>query len=90
MYHRKVFVQYLKLVTPGKYQHQLDIILKQTIHTYFNYNKGMVLVYLKVGILNSIDLVALGVNHAILFVILCAIMTVIPYIGIFISALLPI
>lgn len=90
MYHRKVFVQYLKLVTPGKYQHQLDAILQQVIHTYFNYIKGMILVYLIVGILNSIGLFALGVQNAILFGMLCAIMTIIPYIGIFLSALLPI
>ncbi len=90
MYHRKVFVQYLKSITPAKYQHQLDAILQQTIHTYFNYIKGMVLVYLFVGILNSIGLLALGVKHAVLFGMLCAIMTIIPYIGIFLSALLPI
>jgi predicted PurR-regulated permease PerM len=50
----------------------------------------MLLVYLIVGILNSIGLLALGVNHAVLFGMLCAIMTIIPYIGIVISALLPI
>lgn len=90
MYHRKVLVQYLKLITPVKQLPQLDVILRQTVHTYFNYIKGMVLVYLIVGILNSIGLFALGVNHALLFGMLCAIMTIIPYIGIFISALLPI
>jgi predicted PurR-regulated permease PerM len=90
MYHRKVLVQYLKLITPDKYQQHLDNILQQTIHTYFNYIKGMVLVYIIVGILNSIGLYALGVNNALLFGMLCAIMTIIPYAGIFISALLPI
>lgn len=90
MYHRKVLVQYLRLITPVKYHQQLDVILRQTVHTYFNYIKGMVLVYLIVGILNSIGLFALGVNHALLFGMLCAIMTIVPYIGIFISALLPI
>jgi predicted PurR-regulated permease PerM len=90
MYHRKVLVQYLKLITPDKYQHQLNAILEQTIHTYFNYIKGMVLVYIIVGILNSIGLYALGVNNAVLFGMLCAIMTIIPYVGIFVSALLPI
>lgn len=90
MYHRKVLVQCLRLITPVKYQQQLDAILRQTVHTYFNYIKGMVLVYLIVGILNSIGLFALGVNHALLFGMLCAIMTIVPYIGIFISALLPI
>lgn len=47
----------------------------------------MILVYLIVGILNSIGLRALGIRHAVLFGFLTAI---IPYVGIFISALLPI
>ena len=50
----------------------------------------MVLVYLIVGVLNSVGLYALGVKHAILFGMICAVMTIIPYIGIVISALLPI
>lgn len=90
LYHRKVLVQYLKLVIADKYEKQLDSILQQTIGTYFHYIKGMVLVYLIVGILNSLGLLALGVDHAIVFGMLCAIMTIIPYIGIIISALLPI
>jgi predicted PurR-regulated permease PerM len=90
LYHRNVFVQFLQTVVPLKYKQQLDNILNQTIHTYFNYIKGMVLVYIIVGILNSIGLLALGVRHAILFGMLCAAMTVIPYVGLLISALLPI
>lgn len=90
LYHRKVLVQFLRAITPAKYQHQLDTILQQTIHTYFNFIKGMVLVYLIVGILNSIGLFALGVKHPVLFGMLCAIMTIIPYLGTIISSLLPI
>jgi predicted PurR-regulated permease PerM len=90
LYHRKIFVEFLRMITPLKYQRQLEKILRQTVHTYFNYIKGMVLVYLIVGLLNSIGLFALGVRHALLFGMLCAIMTIIPYIGIIISALLPI
>jgi predicted PurR-regulated permease PerM len=90
MYHRKIFVSFLKSITPVKYQHQLDTILQETIHTYFNYIKGMIMVYIIVGILNSIGLFTLGVKHAVLFGMLCAIMTIIPYIGTIVSSLLPI
>ena len=90
LYHRKVFIQYLQSITPDKYQQRLQAIIHQAIATYFTYIKGMVLVYLIVGILNSIGLLALGVNHAILFGVLCSVMTIIPYFGIAISALLPI
>jgi predicted PurR-regulated permease PerM len=90
MYHRKIFVQFLKTITPEAYQQKLNIILQQTIHTYFNYIKGMIMVYLIVGILNSIGLYAIGVKHPILFGMLCAIMTIIPYLGTIISSALPI
>ncbi len=90
LYHRTVFIQFLKSITANKFQSNLDKILQQTIHTYFNYIKGMMMVYLIVGILNSIGLFALGVEHPILFGMLCAIMTIIPYLGTTISSLLPI
>ncbi len=90
LYHRKRMVQFLQSITPLQYQQQLHNILQQVIHTYFNYIKGMLMVYLMVGILNSIGLYLLGVQHAILFGMLCAIMTIIPYVGTFVSASLPV
>jgi predicted PurR-regulated permease PerM len=50
----------------------------------------MLLVYLIVGILNSIGLAIVGVPHPILFGFIASILTFIPYIGILISSLLPI
>lgn len=90
LYHRNIFIQFLQSVVPSKYKQQLDVILNETIRTYFNYIKGMVLVYIIVGVLNSIGLLALGVRHAVLFGMLCAVMTIIPYLGLIISSLLPI
>ena len=48
------------------------------------------MVYIIVGVLNSFGLLALGIKHAILFGMLTAIMTIVPYVGIIISAMLPI
>lgn len=90
LYHRNTFVHFLKMIIPVKYAQQLNNILQQTTITYFRYIKGMVVVYILVGILNSLGLWALGVEHPVLFGMICAIMTIIPYIGIIISALLPI
>lgn len=90
LYNREVFVQFLVKLTGSRYNRQLHIVLAETTHTYFNFIKGMVLVYVIVGVLNSIGLLALGIPHAILFGMLTAVMTIIPYIGIFVSALLPI
>jgi predicted PurR-regulated permease PerM len=90
LYHRRVFVRYLQQALGPRHRRQLDLVLRELIHTYFNYIKGMVMVYIIVGALNSIGLLALGIRHAILFGMLTAIMTIIPYVGIIVSALLPI
>jgi len=90
LYHRKIFVQFLRSVIHEKYRQKFDAILKQVIQTYFNYIKGMVMVYIIVGTLNSIGLFLFGVKQPILFGMVCAIMTIFPYIGTFISASLPV
>ncbi|OQP48930.1 AI-2E family transporter [Niastella populi] len=90
LYNREVFVQFLAKLAGNRYNKQLHVVLTETTHTYYKFIKGMVMVYLIVGMLNSIGLLALGIPHAILFGMLTAIMTIIPYVGIFISALVPI
>lgn len=90
LYHRHTFVLFVKKIAGSNNHQKLNIILSETTHTYFNYIKGMVLVYIIVGVLNSIGLLALGIKHAVLFGMLTAIMTIIPYVGIIVSAMLPI
>jgi predicted PurR-regulated permease PerM len=53
------------------------------------YISGLMLVIVIVAILNTVGLLLLGVSHAIFFGIISGILTIIPYIGIFIGALLP-
>lgn len=90
LYNRLPFVQFLEKVAGNSHSKEVRPLLHEVIHTYFNFVKGMLLVYLIVGILNSIGLFALGIPHAFLFGMLTAIMTIIPYVGIIISALLPV
>lgn len=90
LYNRKDFVLFLEKLTGDDYKDRLHRILNETILTYFHFIRGMLFVYLIVGVLNSIGLLALGIRHAILFGFLTAVMTIIPYVGITVSALLPI
>lgn len=53
------------------------------------YIAGLLLVTLIVAALNTIGLLCLGIKHAIFFGLLSGILTIIPYVGIFIGALLP-
>lgn len=90
LYNRNDFVLFLEKLAGNLNSTKLHKILNDAIHTYFHFIKGMILVYIIVGILNSIGLLALGIKHAILFGFLTAIMTIIPYVGIVVSALLPV
>lgn len=90
LYHRTTFVRFLYSFFGSGARRQIDAILAEIVHTYFHYVKGLILVYIIVGILNSIGLMALGIKHAILFGMLTAFMTIIPYVGIIISAAIPV
>ena len=90
LYNRKVFVQFLSSLAGAEYKDKLSVILRETVTSYANFIKGMIKVYLIVGTLNSLGLLLLGIKHALLFGYLTAIMTIIPYIGIFVSSMLPI
>jgi len=54
------------------------------------YISGLLLVTLIIAALNTTGLFILGIDHAIFFGILSGVLTIIPYIGIFIGALLPV
>ena len=90
LYHRGTFVAFLRQIVGSGQHEKLNKVLHETIHTYSNFIKGMVMVYVIVGALNSVGLLALGIRHAVLFGMVTAIMTIVPYVGIIISALLPI
>lgn len=89
LYYREVLVAFLYKIFPqqaGKYIHEL---LPNVILTYYNFIKGMGMVYLIVGILNSLGLFLLGIPNPIFFGFVASILTFIPYVGITIGAILP-
>jgi predicted PurR-regulated permease PerM len=90
LYHRQMLVQVLYRIFPSGKTAVIHEILVESIHEYYNFIKGMLLVYLIVGLLNSIGLAIIGVPHPFLFGFTASALTFIPYVGIMISSLLPI
>lgn len=90
LYHRATFTNFMIIVLGRSNEIKIRTVLQEVIFTYARFIKGMILVYIMVGVLNSIGLFALGIQNAILFGMLTAVMTIIPYIGIILSSLLPI
>lgn len=90
LYYRTRLVYALVMVTPEKYRPRITEIVQLAIQSYYNFIKGMLVVYLIVAILNSVGLFLLGVPHALLFGLIASIMTFIPYVGILVASLFPI
>lgn len=87
--HRSTFLRVTETLAGEKYGPEVRPVLQSCIHTYFSFVKGTFLVYCIVGVLNSLGLFLLGIEHALLFGMIAAFMTIIPYVGILISAALP-
>ncbi|MFD2247066.1 AI-2E family transporter [Pontibacter ruber] len=89
LYYREQLAEALFSLFPQSEHRNIRAILHETITTYYNFIKGMVIVYVVVGVLNSLGLYLLGVPHAIFFGVVASILTFIPYVGIIIGAILP-
>src|SRR5258706_1298169 len=83
--YREKFKNFLLALQPGStlaWKDEIQGVIR-------NYISGLMLLVLIAGTLNSIGLLALGIEHAIFFGFLSGTLTMIPYIGIAIGAALP-
>lgn len=90
LFHRRTFVYFLESLVGAGYKDKLQVIVRESIISYYKFVKGTCFVYCIVGVLNSLGLLALGIQHAFLFGMVTAFMTIIPYVGIIMSASLPV
>jgi predicted PurR-regulated permease PerM len=90
LYYRHKWVDVLYRLFPHEGRDRIRDIIRLSIESYYSFIKGMALVYLIVGLLNSAGLYLLSIPHAFLFGFIASILTFIPYIGIIAASLLPI
>lgn len=90
LYNRRTYVQALTALVPAEWAPRMPGLLQRAITNYARFIGGMAQVYLIVGALNTLGFVLLGVPNALLFGMLTAVATMIPYVGIIFSSLLPI
>ncbi len=83
--YRNRFKEFLLSLYPGSALKWKDEIQK-VVRAYIS---GLGLVVFIAGVLNSIGLLALGIDHAIFFGFLSGLLTMIPYVGITLGATLP-
>ncbi len=90
LFYRHYWMLVLKKIFPGERDNDLHEMVLLTIKAYYNFIKGMLVVYAVVGLLNSLGLWVLGVPHPFLFGYIASVLTFIPYVGIIVGSLLPI
>lgn len=88
--YRGRLVEFAIGIAPEAFRDRMPVVIDDTIKVFSRFIRGMVLVYLSVGLLNTFGLWLVGVKNPFLYGMITAIMTIIPYFGIMISALLPI
>jgi predicted PurR-regulated permease PerM len=84
------YKKFLVKIVDTESQNQLAKTIEDIKITASNYIIGLITVIIFVGILNSVGLMIIGIEHAIFWGFLASTLTIIPYIGIFIGSILPI
>lgn len=85
--YRKKFRDFFVSLIPGDDAFVWKKDIERVIQGYIS---GLTLVTIIIATLNTIGLVALGIDHAIFFGIVSGVLTIIPYVGIILGALFPV
>ena len=89
MYYRNFFEDFVCLLFPRQPDGKVHAVLDQIETVSQSYIKGLLTVMVIVATLNTIGLFILGIENAVFFGALAAMLAIIPYIGILIGSLLP-
>ena len=89
LYYRTFLVTFLMKCFSSSVHAEVRTTLRAIQVMVRKYIVGLFLVILTIAILNTLGLLALGIKHAVFFGAVGGILTIIPYIGITVGALLP-
>ncbi|MBA3901573.1 MAG: AI-2E family transporter, partial [Bacteroidetes bacterium] len=88
--YREKIENFIVWVSPKEEKGKAEEVIKDSTRVAISYLAGILTVMTILAICNSIALSLLGIEHAIFFAILAAILNLIPFIGSFLGSLLPI
>ncbi len=90
LYFRHFLIEFILMSFEEKHKTKVSNVVYKVKLVVQNYISGMFLVICILAVLNSIALLSLGIGHAFLFAGFAALLNVIPFLGPFIGATLPI
>jgi predicted PurR-regulated permease PerM len=89
LYYRRFFRTFYYKVFRNKSKDFLNKMIRKIYTIQQNYLIGLIKVICIVGVLNTIGLLILGIEHAIFFGFFAAFLLLIPYVGIIIGSVIP-
>tara|TARA_R110002049_G_scaffold309311_1_gene521174 strand:- start:26184 stop:27293 length:1110 start_codon:yes stop_codon:yes gene_type:complete len=89
LYYRRFFRVFVYKLFRNKSKSFLNGMIKKIYNVQRGYLLGMIKVMTIVGVLNTIGLLALGIENAIFFGFFAALLLLIPYVGVIIGSLIP-
>lgn len=87
---RDKFVQFLMMYTSEAKKEETYIIIKKSRRIAFKYLFGRLQVMVLLGIMYTVTFLGFGLEHSLLLILFGVVITIIPYIGPFISGMLPV
>lgn len=90
LYYRSFFVEFLYKAFPSRYHDKLSSTIYKVSSVVRSYVLGVFTVIIILAVLNTTGLMIIGIEHAMFFGLLASMLTIIPYIGVFIGSILPI
>ncbi len=90
LYYRRFLVNFVYQLFSADEHNVVGNTIHKTEKVVRSYILGLLAVIVIVGVLNITGLMLLGIEHAVFFGVLAAVLTIIPYIGIFIGSILPV
>ncbi len=85
--YRDKFKKFLDSLLPNDEGQEWKSDIENVLQGYIS---GLLIVTAIISVLNTVGLLLLGIEHAVFFGVLSGILTIIPYVGIFIGATLPV
>lgn len=89
LYFRDFFLEFFYKIIPSSDKEVIDLTINQIYDVILSWMRGVLIVIVIVGVLNSLGLMILGIEYPFFFGFLASFLALIPYIGILIGSLLP-
>ncbi len=89
LYYEPLFIVFIQKVVPVEKHSITKDIITEAKTVMQSYLTGLMVEALIIGVFNSIGLLLLGIDYAILWAIIGALLNIIPYIGIMIATIFP-